>query len=242
MGDQIVAPRSSLKDRIAQKPTRSFILLWNFVRYWARYLLFGGRKSIPALVDFVLEDHLCSSMQKPDELTALCEMLAARRPEHLLEIGTAHGGTLFVLTRLASPHATIISVDLTGGRLGEGPTRALIFKRFARRRQRLYLLLGDSHSAETLNRVKDILKQQALDFLFIDGDHSYEGVKRDFELYGPLVRKGGIVAFHDIVDGAPEFVGGVPAFWREIRPRYRHAEIIENPRQGGWGIGVLYID
>ena len=34
----------------------------------------------------------------------------------------------------------------------------------------------------------------AIDFLFLDGDHSYEGVRRDFENYAPLVRPGGIVA------------------------------------------------
>lgn len=33
--------------------------------------------------------------------------------------------------------------------------------------------------------------------LFIDGDHSYEGVKRDWELYSPLVAPGGYVIFDD---------------------------------------------
>jgi len=45
------------------------------------------------------------------------------------------------------------------------------------------------------------------DFLFIDGDHTYEGVEGDFEMYSPLVRRGGIIAFHDIVPGPPENVG-----------------------------------
>ncbi|WP_248927673.1 class I SAM-dependent methyltransferase [Paenibacillus hamazuiensis] len=33
--------------------------------------------------------------------------------------------------------------------------------------------------------------------LFIDGDHSYAGVKRDIELYAPRVVRGGFIAFHD---------------------------------------------
>jgi hypothetical protein len=33
--------------------------------------------------------------------------------------------------------------------------------------------------------------------LFIDGDHRYEGVRRDFEMYSPLVGAGGLIAFHD---------------------------------------------
>lgn len=43
-----------------------------------------------------------------------------------------------------------------------------------------------------------------MDFLFIDGDHAYEGVKADFEMYSPLVRKGGLVALHDICVHPPE--------------------------------------
>jgi len=48
--------------------------------------------------------------------------------------------------------------------------------------------------------------------LFPDGDHSYEGVKRDFEMYSPLVRPGGIIAFHDTV-----FMDGVRRFWAELK-------------------------
>jgi cephalosporin hydroxylase len=38
---------------------------------------------------------------------------------------------------------------------------------------------------------------ESIDFLFIDGDHSYQGVLTDWLLYAPLVRSGGIIAFHD---------------------------------------------
>jgi hypothetical protein len=81
-----------------------------------------------------------------------------------------------------------------------------------------------------------------LDYLFIDGDHRYEGVKRDLEMYGPLVRKGGLIALHDIVDGPTHLVGGVPQFWREIRSQFRFMEIIKDPSQGGYGIGILYVE
>lgn len=36
-----------------------------------------------------------------------------------------------------------------------------------------------------------------IDFLFIDGDHSYEGVKTDFELYSKLLVDNGIIVIHD---------------------------------------------
>lgn len=36
-----------------------------------------------------------------------------------------------------------------------------------------------------------------IDFLFIDGDHHYQGVKTDWELYSPLLKSGSIIALHD---------------------------------------------
>lgn len=42
-----------------------------------------------------------------------------------------------------------------------------------------------------------VLQDIKLDFIFIDGDHSYEGVKKDFELYSTLLTDKGIIVIHD---------------------------------------------
>lgn len=48
-------------------------------------------------------------------------------------------------------------------------------------------------------------------FLFIDGDHSYEQVKKDYYNYSKFIVKGGVVAFHDVAyfDGVKKLVGEV---------------------------------
>ncbi len=38
---------------------------------------------------------------------------------------------------------------------------------------------------------------EPLDFVFVDGDHTYDGVKKDFELYGEKLSDNGTIAFHD---------------------------------------------
>lgn len=46
----------------------------------------------------------------------------------------------------------------------------------------------------------DILKEDTggiIDFAFIDGDHSYKGVKSDFEKVYPLLSEEGVIVFHD---------------------------------------------
>jgi cephalosporin hydroxylase len=198
---------------------------------------------VPGLVNFVCGDHFFSAAQVARELVALGEILAVRRPEGALEIGTARGGTLLFLCRLANPQATIISVDLPRGNLG-GYRRAQgwLYKRFARRKQRLQLLQGDSHSSDMLDKVKAALSGQELSYLFIDGDHTYEGVKQDFELYAPLVRKGGVIAIHDITEHPAARGCDVSQFWNQVRQQYRHTEIISDRQQGWAGIGVLYVD
>jgi hypothetical protein len=59
-------------------------------------------------------------------------------------------------------------------------------------------------------------------------------------MYSPLVRSGGLVAFHDIVPGPAEAVGGVPSFWQTVRGA-ESIEFVEDWKQGGYGIGVLRV-
>jgi predicted O-methyltransferase YrrM len=183
-------------------------------------------------------------MQVKEEFVALLDTLKEINPQVIMEIGTANGGTLFSFCKLAKGDATIISLDLPKGSFGGGyiEWRIPFYKAFARGEQKLHLLRKDSHKQDTLEEIKKILNGNQLDFLFIDGDHSYEGVKKDFEMYSPFVKKGGIIAFHDIApDGLPEFTGGVPKFWKEIKNKYNSYEYIENINQEGYGIGVLFL-
>jgi len=181
--------------------------------------------------------------QIKEEVLFLIRVLKRIRPKIMLEIGTGRGGTLFLFTNAASSVAKIITVDLPGGPFGGGYPRYMIslLQSFGSSKQKVYLLRTNSHDAGTFAKVKSILNGEKLDFLFIDGDHSYEGVRKDFEMYSPLVRKGGIIAFHDIVPGPPENVGGVPKFWDEIKHNFCYEEIVKDWKQGGYGIGVIYM-
>jgi predicted O-methyltransferase YrrM len=181
--------------------------------------------------------------QVRSEIAALLELLEVEAPRSVLEIGTARGGTLFLLGRVASADANLASIDLPGGAFGGGYDRIWVplLKALPRERQTLKLLRADSHDSRTHDEARRWLAGKPLDCLLIDGDHRFEGVRRDFLMYGPLVRTGGLIAIHDIVPGPENQVGGVPKFWNVAKKAYETRELVKDWRQGGFGIGVVRV-
>ena len=106
---------------------------------------------------------------------------------------------------------------------------------------KFYYIQNDSHKKSTLDETYKIFKDIKVDFLFIDGDHTYDGVKKDYEMYSPLVRSGGLVAFHDIVEH-PTKKCLVDKLWNEIKYKYNYSEIIESKDQSSMGIGIIEIN
>jgi predicted O-methyltransferase YrrM len=90
----------------------------------------------------------------------------------------------------------------------------------------------------------EILKDRKIDLLFIDGDHRYSGVKKDFRMYSTLVKQNGIIVLHDILYHPKVPQCKVNKFWNEIKRRFQYREFIDRQDDRGWGrwggIGVLY--
>lgn len=185
--------------------------------------------------------------QKRSEIINLAEAVRALNPQVIVEIGTRKGGTLFTWCRFTKARL-IASIDLPGGIHGGGypAEKQKLYKYFLSdfTDRKMFLIQEDSHNNITLHKLQEILKGKEIDFLFIDGDHTYKGVKMDFEMYSPLVKKGGIIAFHDIIPNTTSHEDAetieVPKFWNEIMQEYIFEEFIESSEQGNMGIGILY--
>jgi predicted O-methyltransferase YrrM len=177
------------------------------------------------------------------EALCLLRLVERSRPRTVLEIGTLHGGSLLLWARAAASDATLISVDRPPWEVDDPAERAkrAAIERVGSRHQRVRTLRGDSHDPALQQQARLLLDATAVDFLFLDGDHSYDGVARDFHDYVDLVRPGGMVALHDIQPHSRGWGGDVPRFWQAIRERYRHVEIIASATQDGYGIGVLWV-
>jgi predicted O-methyltransferase YrrM len=127
----------------------------------------------------------------PREFIRLCpwEMeflftVARRAKRGIVEIGRFNGGSTFVLA-CANPHVPIWSIDI------KPQNDAFLREQFARFGvgANVQLIVGDSR--KTRDDVADY------DFLFIDGDHSYEGCSADIAAWTPRLAAPGHLVFHD---------------------------------------------
>jgi len=112
------------------------------------------------------------------ELFQMLKVVEYLNTKKILEVGV-HTGLGLKAFGDAFPKAKLFGVECDD--------RSLVFKEFE-------LIKGDSTSQEIIDKVK---AYGPFDFIFIDGDHTFEGVKADWENYKDMVRPGGAVGFHD---------------------------------------------
>jgi predicted O-methyltransferase YrrM len=151
--------------------------------------------------------------------------------ETVLEIGTYRGDSLRIW-RAAWPDAQLIGVE---------PTDELSP---AVDELQVDWVKGASQDGAVFREVVVRLEGTAVDFLYIDGDHHYAAVRRDWELYEPLVRPGGIIVLHDAVITWNKTVD-VHLLYEEIRNGRRTKLLYDgldpaNPYGGGTGAALIF--
>jgi GT2 family glycosyltransferase/cephalosporin hydroxylase len=191
--------------------------------------------------------------QKKYELIMLQEFLKDYKIKTVLEIGTYRGGTAMLWAHFVKPengHVYCADLNFEWGTYQDnsyGDSEYKIYRRqsYNDSEYEKYIteIKGDTHNLDFIKKVYNIVGK--VDFIFIDGDHSYEGVKQDFENYCLCVKDGGYIAFHDIGDGYyPNKDCDVDIFWKEIRDIFPSWEFFDNNEYKfgpakSMGIGVI---
>jgi predicted O-methyltransferase YrrM len=155
-----------------------------------------------------------------------CLMRHARGCRSLVELGVMHGATTALLRSVMADDGTITGIDPhPPGRLGISFERLTTLRELERHRRGRAVLVRkrSDEAAATWTR--------PIDFLFIDADHSWTGIARDWTDWVPHVVPGGIIALHDShsVEGGQDldsvrFTGEVVL--RD--PRVRRLEIVDS--------------
>jgi cephalosporin hydroxylase len=166
------------------------------------------------------------ALQRPTELAEFLILLRGINPKIVVELGVWKGGMLYAFCNVAP---VVIGID--NYQDDELPASCYGAQ----------MIVGNTHDPDTLSRLMKLLDGEFIDCLFIDADHSYDPAMQDYSMYGPLVRSGGLIVFHDIVSDHPLI--HTDQVWQELKDDAA-TEIID-PNPGGLlgahqaGIGVL---
>ena len=175
-------------------------------------------------------------MSEQNRFEALCFLRLTAGAKSILEIGSRKGSFLRELAGFAQPGAKIYSIDL--GRDVEGNYPGEFYGNELR--ETVKSLCDQGFNAECLisdSRQPDAIAWAAsrapFDLIFIDGDHSAEGVRADWNSYSHM---GQLVAFHDLFNGSL----GVGNLWQEIAAE-RNTAVIRGANSL-MGIGIVFRD
>jgi len=166
--------------------------------------------------------HTHGAIQKEDELIRLIEFMSEHHLSTVVEIGCYRGGTLYVWQQFAEQ---VYGIDSGKGYYNEVPYLNT---------HGATVILANSHLKSTKEKLASFILPGQCDLLFIDGDHSKDGVRQDVKMYLPFVRHGGLLVIHDILD--VEAQRGPAAIWRELEGKKQ--VIIKKPLTWA-GIGVM---
>jgi cephalosporin hydroxylase len=172
--------------------------------------------------------------QYPNQLSKYLIHLSKYKIHSYLEIGVKHGGT-FIFTNEFLKRFNVMSKSIA---VDLFQVKGLNMYKSSNKEVEIKVV--DSHSSSF---AKFINNQNHIDLVLIDGDHSYEGCKSDFEL---LKDHANIIVFHDIVGGG---VPGVIRLWNEIKSKYpfeynfyeyidQYDEVVKNTGNSWLGIGL----
>ena len=173
------------------------------------------------------------------ELYDLAVMVDALKPDRVMEIGVCEGGWLWCMEPFFAPGAQIIGIDSLENPVIRIDNLRSVIARLGKTHPTT-LIEDISQSPEALDEVVKLLAGKKLDLLHIDGGHDEISARSDWVRYAPLVRKGGLIAIHDIA-GVGHKEQQVDKLWAEIEADETLTTQVISHRDTLFGIGIVQV-
>lgn len=166
------------------------------------------------------------------------DLIANLKPKIIVELGTHYGTSLWSFSQAVKDQnidAELNAVDTWQGEKHAGFYGEEVFETVNQIKEKFYKNLKINLIRKTFDEALSGFKDNSIDILHIDGLHTYDAVKHDFENWLPKVNKNGVILFHDIKVREGDF--GVYKFWEELKERYVTIEFFQS-----FGLGVLSLN
>lgn len=167
------------------------------------------------------------------------DLISNIKPKVVVELGTFKGYSLFSFAQAIKDKnlQTIIHpVDTWTGDKHAGFFGDEIYNTFKGIKDKYYKDVNIVIHKMLFDKAVNLFENNSIDILHIDGLHTYEAVKHDFETWLPKVKqKSGIIILHDISEIRDDF--GVYKLWDELKKKYKYTLSFNHSH----GLGVLFL-
>lgn len=170
------------------------------------------------------------------ELSESLRVVNKFQPKIIVEIGIENCGSLAAWSSVSQPDLVIGIDPFTLQKTGE--IKKLIDRQIDT--FKIKVIPYHSHAEECFAQLEKLLEERKVDFLFIDRDHWYGTVYKDWILYKKYLNIKSLVMFHDIFYSDELWNSGsqVSHLWKLLKRQYSYDEFYRNSTMG---MGVLYL-
>ncbi len=167
------------------------------------------------------------------------DLVSNVKPKIIVELGTHKGNSLFSFAQAIKDNkldTELHGIDSWEGEKHAGYYDESVYENFLKISKEYYknvnIVAHKMYFDDAVTKFKD----SSIDILHVDGLHTYDAVKHDFETWLPRVNKEtGIVLFHDVCEKSRDF--GVYILWEELKKRYKTITFDHYH-----GLGVLFVN
>jgi len=166
------------------------------------------------------------------------DLVRNTKPKRIVELGTHFGHSFFAFCQAAKDEGLkteLVAVDTWKGDEQSGFYDESVYDGVKKIKDTFYKDLNVRFLRKTFNEAVSDFDDNSIDILHIDGLHTYEAVKHDFENWDPKVKDDGIIIFHDVFVNQNDF--GVYRLWEALEKKYKTIEFYHS-----FGLGVLFKD
>lgn len=148
----------------------------------------------------------------PGEREALAKYVSGATT--VVEIGVYEGVNTAILSKAMGKNGKTFGIDpFFKGSMGICYHKLIAETHLKRNKVRNLVSLIEKYSFDAVNDIPE-----KVDFIFIDGDHSWEGISKDWPLYSDKLKAGGIMALHDtsVIEADGGYVQDSVRYYNEV--------------------------